>query len=120
MQSKKGFLFVVLVLAQSLTMFADAIILQDFSGINLNQTTALGNGAIPSDMGMAVGNNEVAQFVNGAKGDGNQLMVNGFVMVGAILMNKSPVSMSQITPIAKITEETQIMVVPANSPIKNS
>ena len=62
----------------------------------------------------------LAQFVNGAKGDGNQLMVNGFVMVGAILMNKSPVSMSQITPIARITEETQIMVVPANSPIKNA
>src|SRR6185312_6820740 len=62
----------------------------------------------------------LAQFVNSAKGDGNQLMVNGFVMVGAILMNKSPVSMSQITPIAKITEETQIMVVPANSPIKTA
>ena len=26
----------------------------------------------------------LAQFVNGAKGDGNQLMVNGFVMVGAL------------------------------------
>ncbi len=62
----------------------------------------------------------LAQFVNGAKGDGNQLMVNGFVMVGAILMNKSPVSMSQITPIAKITEEVQIMVVPVNSPIKTA
>ena len=62
----------------------------------------------------------LAQFVNGAKGDGNQLMVNGFVMVGAILMNKSPVSMSQITPIAKITEEVQIMVVPANSPLKTA
>jgi putative tricarboxylic transport membrane protein len=62
----------------------------------------------------------LAQFVNSAKGDGNQLMVSGFVMVGAILMNKSPVSMSQITPIARITEETQIMVVPANSPIKSA
>ena len=62
----------------------------------------------------------LAQFVNGAKGDGNQLMVNGFVMVGAILLNKSPVSMSQITPIARITEETQVMVVPANSPIKDA
>src|SRR6188474_2131877 len=62
----------------------------------------------------------LAQFVNSAKGDGNQLMVNGFVMVGAILMNKSPVSMSQITPIAKITEETQVIVVPANSPIKTA
>jgi putative tricarboxylic transport membrane protein len=62
----------------------------------------------------------LAQFVNSAKGDGNQLMVNGFVMVGAILMNKSPVSLDLVTPIARLTEETQVMVVPANSPIKNA
>ena len=62
----------------------------------------------------------LAQFVNSAKGDGNQLMVNGFVMVGAILVNKSPVSLSQVTPIARLTEETQVMVVPANSPIKTA
>jgi len=62
----------------------------------------------------------LAQFVNNAKGDGNQLMVNGFVMVGAILVNKSPVSLSQVTPIARLTEETQVMVVPTNSPIKNA
>jgi putative tricarboxylic transport membrane protein len=62
----------------------------------------------------------LAQFVNGAKGDGNQLMVNGFVMVGAILLNKSPVSLSQVTPIARLTEEVQVMVVPANSPIKTA
>jgi len=62
----------------------------------------------------------LAQFVNGAKGDGNQLMVNGFVMVGAILMNKSPVSLDQVTPIARLTEETQVIVVPANSSIKTA
>ncbi len=62
----------------------------------------------------------IAQFVTGAKGDGNQLMVNGFVMVGALLMNKSPVTLDQITPIARITQETQVIVVPANSPIKTA
>ena len=62
----------------------------------------------------------LAQFVNSAKGDGNTLMVNGFVMVGAILTNKSPVNLDQVTPIAKITEEVQIIVVPANSPIKTA
>src|SRR5262245_56843563 len=62
----------------------------------------------------------LAQFVNGSKGDGNQLMVNGFVMVGAILTNRSPVSLDQVTPIARLTEETQVMVVPANSPIKTA
>src|SRR3954471_173284 len=67
--------------------------------------------------GGAVG---IAQFVNSAKGDGNQLMVNGFVMVGALLMNKSPVTLDQVTPIARLTEETQVMVVPANSPIKTA
>jgi putative tricarboxylic transport membrane protein len=62
----------------------------------------------------------IAQFVNGAKGDGNQLMVNGFVMVGALLMSKSQVTLDQVTPIARLTEETQVMVVPANSPIKTA
>jgi putative tricarboxylic transport membrane protein len=62
----------------------------------------------------------LAQFVTGAKGDGNQLMVNGFVMVGAILLNKSPVNLDQVTPIARLTEETQVIVVPANSPHKTA
>ena len=62
----------------------------------------------------------IAQFVNGAKGDGNQLMVSGFVMVGAILTNKAPVNLDQVTPIARLTEETQVIVVPANSPIKTA
>jgi putative tricarboxylic transport membrane protein len=61
----------------------------------------------------------LAQFVNN-KGDPNTLMVNGFVMVGAILLNKSPVNLSQVTPIARLTEETQVIVVPANSPIKDA
>jgi len=61
----------------------------------------------------------LAQVVN-SKGDGNQLMVNGFVMVGAILLNKSPVSLDQVTPIARLTEETEVVVVPADSPIKNA
>ena len=61
----------------------------------------------------------LAQFI-GNKGDGNTLMVNGFVMVGAILLNKSPVNLSQVTPVARLTEETQVIVVPANSPIKDA
>ena len=62
----------------------------------------------------------LAQFVNSAKGDGNQLMVNGFVMVGAILLNKAPVTLDQVTPIARLTQETQVIVVPANSPHKTA
>ena len=61
----------------------------------------------------------LAQFVN-AKGDPNQLLVNGFVMVGAILTNKSPVSLDQTTPIARLTAEPLAIVVTADSPIKSA
>jgi putative tricarboxylic transport membrane protein len=61
----------------------------------------------------------LAQFINTAKGDGNTLMVNGFVMVGAILTNKSPVDLSMVTPIARLTGESVAIVVPADSPIQS-
>ncbi len=73
-----------------------------------------------TNVGGAGGSVGIAQFVNSAKGDGSQLMVNGFVMVGALAMNKSPVTLDQVTPIARLTEEMQVIVVPANSPIKDA
>jgi putative tricarboxylic transport membrane protein len=60
----------------------------------------------------------LAQFVNNAKGDGNQLMVMGMVMVGAILTNKSPVGLDAVTPIARLTGEALVVAVPASSPHK--
>jgi putative tricarboxylic transport membrane protein len=62
----------------------------------------------------------LAQLVNNAKGEGTQLMVSGFVMVGAIITNKSPVTLDQATPIARLTGEYEAIVVPANSPIKDA
>ena len=60
----------------------------------------------------------LAQFANSAKGDPSQLMVGGYVMVGAILTNASPVTLDQVTPIARLTGEFEAVVVPAASPIK--
>src|ERR671921_1269773 len=62
----------------------------------------------------------IAQLVNNSKGDGNQLMVMGYVMVGALLTNKSPVTLDQTTPIARLTSEYEAIVVPADSPIKSA
>jgi putative tricarboxylic transport membrane protein len=56
----------------------------------------------------------IAQLVNNSKGDGNH------VMVGALLTNKSPVTLEQTTPIARLTTEYEAIVVPANSPIKSA
>ncbi|MER6947034.1 tripartite tricarboxylate transporter substrate binding protein [Nonomuraea sp. NPDC000554] len=55
----------------------------------------------------------------GENGNGNLLMTMGLVMVGAIEQNKSKVTLAQTTPIAKLTEEYELVVVPANSPLKS-
>ncbi len=60
----------------------------------------------------------LAQLASAHKGDGGQLMVNGLVMVGAILTNNAPVTLDQATPIARLTGEYMAIVVPADSPIK--
>jgi putative tricarboxylic transport membrane protein len=60
----------------------------------------------------------LAQFVDKHKGNGSALMVNGLVMVGAILTNASPVTLDQVTPVARLTGEYEVLVVPASSDIK--
>jgi putative tricarboxylic transport membrane protein len=61
----------------------------------------------------------LAQFVAGASGDASQLIVGGYVMVGAILTNESPVSLADVTPIARLTGEAVGIAVSAASPIQN-
>ena len=68
--------------------------------------------------GGAAGAIGLAQFVNAAKGDGNAIMVMGAVMLGGIITGKPPVSLSQATPIARLTSEYNVFVLPANSPLK--
>ncbi|KKB85989.1 C4-dicarboxylate ABC transporter substrate-binding protein [Devosia limi DSM 17137] len=60
----------------------------------------------------------LAQFANQANGDPSQLIVGGYVMVGAILTNQSPVTLADVTPIARLTGESVALVVPANSPLQ--
>lgn len=61
----------------------------------------------------------LAQFASTAAGDPSQLIVGGYVMVGAILTNESPVSLSDVTPIARLTGEAVGIAVSASSPIQN-
>lgn len=67
----------------------------------------------------AAGTIGLAQFVNQANGDPSQLLVGGYVMVGGILTNNSPVTLEQVTPIARLTGEYEVVVVPAASDIKD-
>ncbi|GAA0399253.1 C4-dicarboxylate ABC transporter substrate-binding protein [Acrocarpospora corrugata] len=54
----------------------------------------------------------------GDKGNGGVLMTMGLVMVGAVEQNKSAVTLAEVTPIARLTEEYEIVVVPAESPLQ--
>ncbi|MDP1999354.1 MAG: tripartite tricarboxylate transporter substrate-binding protein [Rhodoferax sp.] len=68
--------------------------------------------------GGAAGAIGLAQFYNSNKGDPNALMVMGAVMLGGIITGKPPVSIDQLTPIARLTTEYNVFVLPANSPFK--
>ena len=68
--------------------------------------------------GGAAGALGLAQFVNGSKGDANALMVMGSVMLGGIITGKPPVKLESATPIARMTTEYNVFVLPANSPMK--
>lgn len=69
--------------------------------------------------GGAAGVIGLAQFFNASKGDPNAMMVMGAVMLGGIITGKPPVSITQVTPIARLTTEYNVFVLPANSPFNN-
>jgi putative tricarboxylic transport membrane protein len=60
----------------------------------------------------------LAQFVADSAGDPTKLIVGGYVMVGAILTNAAPVTLKDVTPIARLTGDTEAIVVPAASDIQ--
>ncbi len=71
------------------------------------------------NVGGAGGMVGLPRYVNQRKGQGNSLMVGGSVMVGAGIANKSPITMRNVTPIARLTEEAGVVAVPTNGKIKN-
>jgi putative tricarboxylic transport membrane protein len=60
----------------------------------------------------------IAQFASAQKGDGKALMVGGFGMVASFLTNKASVTLKDVTPIARLTGEFSLVVVPAASKFK--
>jgi len=82
------------------------------------QSAKLVSGVQFDNKGGAAGTIGLAQFINSSKGDPNAVMIGGMVMVGGIILNKSPVKLEQATPIARLTSEWEVIVVPASSPHK--
>jgi putative tricarboxylic transport membrane protein len=80
--------------------------------------TKLISSAQYDNKGGAGGTIGLAQFVNSAKGDPNQVMIGGQAMVSAVELNRSAVKVQQVTPLARLVAEYSVIVVPANSPYK--
>lgn len=65
--------------------------------------------------GGAVG---ISKLVTKNRKDPHTLMITGLVMVGALTLNESQITLTDTTPIATITAEQEVLVVEADSPIK--
>ena len=85
---------------------------------NALQTEGISGNVQVTNVPGAGGTIGLAQFVNQSTGNPNALIVGGYVMVGAILTNGSPVSLANVTPIARLTGESDVIVVPANSELQ--
>ncbi|MGG5820287.1 tripartite tricarboxylate transporter substrate binding protein [Falsiroseomonas sp. HW251] len=66
--------------------------------------------------GGAVG---LPRFVGQRRGRGDAIMVAGAVMVGSLITNRTPVGLKDVTPVARMTTEPGVIVVPASSPFQN-
>lgn len=62
--------------------------------------------------GGTIGLNELAQM----EGESQTLMMMGITMLGAIRVNSSTRDLGDVTPIARLTDDYDVLVVPADSP----
>jgi putative tricarboxylic transport membrane protein len=66
----------------------------------------------------AAGTIGLARFASADRGNPNALLVTGLVMVSGIATNHSPVTLADVTPIARLSGEYEVIVVPASSPYR--
>lgn len=59
----------------------------------------------------------LSQFVG--KSEANELMIGGLSLVGATVTNSAPDKLSDLTPVARLIGEYEVIVVPAESPYKD-
>ena len=69
--------------------------------------------------GGAAGTIGLAQFAKGYRGDPHALMVMGAVMLGGIITGHPPVGLDQVRPLARLTNEFNVFVLPPNSPFED-
>jgi len=71
-----------------------------------------------TNKGGAGGTIGLAEFINTSKNDDNAIMSMGAILIGGIILNKSPVNLDTVTPLVRLTDDADVLAVPMNSPIK--
>lgn len=66
----------------------------------------------------AAGTIGLARFVQAERGNPDALLVTGLVMVSGIAMNRPPVTLADVIPLARLSGEYEVIVVPASSPYR--
>jgi putative tricarboxylic transport membrane protein len=71
------------------------------------------------NVGGAGGTVGLPRFLGTRRGRADSLIVAGSVMVGAALTNRTPVSLKDTIPVARMTEEAGVIIVPGNSEFRD-
>jgi putative tricarboxylic transport membrane protein len=81
----------------------------------LQQAGIVGTASVENVPG-AAGTIGLARFVGSDQGHDDAVMVSGLIMLGGIVMHQSPVTLHDVTPIARLVGEYEAIVVPTASP----
>jgi putative tricarboxylic transport membrane protein len=71
------------------------------------------------NVGGAGGTVGLPRFLSTRRGRPDSIMISGSVMVGATVTNRTPVSLRDTIPVARMTEEAGVIIVPGNSDIRD-
>jgi putative tricarboxylic transport membrane protein len=66
----------------------------------------------------AAGTIGLARFIGAERGEDNALLVSGLIMLGGIVTHRSPVTLADVAPIARLTGEYEVLTVPTASPLR--
>lgn len=77
------------------------------------------DGATFTNKGGAGGTIGLAEFVGANRGNDNAVMSMGVIMVGGILLNSSPVTLDDVTPLVRLSNDTGVIAVATDSPIQS-
>lgn len=83
----------------------------------LQETRLVGAASVENIPG-AAGTIGLARFISAERAKGDVVMLSGLIMLGAVVTHQSPVTLGEVTPLARLTGEYEVIVVPARSPYR--